>query len=71
METKEERNYPYLVISIIYFLMYMLISQTNIHAIYSFFSSWLDRFVVAFTFLLISGLKSAPMPQALEGLPAC
>ena len=37
METKEERNYPYLVISIIYFLMYMLISQTNIHAIYSFF----------------------------------
>jgi hypothetical protein len=37
METKEERNYPYLTTSIIYFLIYMLISQTSIPSIYSFF----------------------------------
>ena len=37
METKEERVYPYLITSIIYFLMYMLISQTSIPSIYSFF----------------------------------
>lgn len=37
MHTKEERNYPFLVICIIYFLMYMLISQTQIPAIYSIF----------------------------------
>ena len=37
METKEERNYPYVVTAIIYFLMYMLILQTAVPAIYSFF----------------------------------
>lgn len=37
METKEERNYPYIVTAVIYFLMYMLILQTAVPSIYSFF----------------------------------
>jgi len=37
METKEERGYPYIVTAIIYFLMYMLILQTSVPSIYSFF----------------------------------
>jgi len=37
MESREERVYPYLVISIIYFLIYLLIKKTNIPDIYSFF----------------------------------
>jgi hypothetical protein len=37
MEAKEERGYPYIVTAIIYFLMYMLILQTSVPSIYSFF----------------------------------
>jgi hypothetical protein len=37
MHTKEERNYPFLVICIIYFLMFQLFSQTQIPDVYSSF----------------------------------
>lgn len=37
METKEERMYPYLSITIIYYLTYTLFTNTKIPAIYSFY----------------------------------
>lgn len=37
MESKEERMYPYLVVTIMYFIIYLMISQTAIPSIYSFF----------------------------------
>ncbi len=37
MPTKEERTFPYLVMSVIYFVMYMMLSQSALPSIYSFF----------------------------------
>ena len=37
METREERMYPYLSITIIYYLTYTLFTNTNIPAIYSYY----------------------------------
>lgn len=37
MQTKEERMYPYLSITIIYYLTYILFTNTSIPAIYSFY----------------------------------
>ena len=37
METKEERVYPYLSMTIIYFLAYLLFSKLQIPVVYSFF----------------------------------
>jgi hypothetical protein len=37
MKTKEERIYPYLSLTIIYFLLYILFSKTELHPIFSFF----------------------------------
>jgi hypothetical protein len=37
MRTKEERLYPYLSLTVIYFLLYLLISKTDLHPIFSFF----------------------------------
>jgi hypothetical protein len=37
MKTKEERLYPYLSLTIIYFLLYLLISKTGLPPIFSFF----------------------------------
>ncbi len=37
MKTKEERLYPYLSLTLIYFLLYLLISNTGLHPVFSFF----------------------------------
>jgi hypothetical protein len=37
MKTKEERLYPYLSLTIIYFLLYLLISKTGLHPVFGFF----------------------------------
>jgi hypothetical protein len=37
MKTKEERQYPYLSLTLIYFLLYILFSKTELHPIFSFF----------------------------------
>jgi hypothetical protein len=37
MKTKEERLYPYLSLTIIYFLLFLLISKTGLHPVFSFF----------------------------------
>ncbi len=37
MKTNEERNYPYLVTALIYFGLYLLLSKTVLHPIYSVF----------------------------------
>jgi hypothetical protein len=37
MKTKEERQFPYLSLTIIYFLLYFLFAKTELHPIFSFF----------------------------------
>lgn len=37
MRTKEERIYPYLSLTVIYFLLYVLFSKTGLHPVFSFF----------------------------------
>ena len=37
MNTREERVYPYLTLTIIYFLQYFLISKTGLQPVFSFF----------------------------------
>jgi hypothetical protein len=36
MRTKEERLYPYLSLTVIYFLLYLLITNTGLHPVFSF-----------------------------------
>jgi hypothetical protein len=52
MKTKEERQYPYLSLTLIYFLLYILFSRTELHPVFSFFL--LSTTIIALTVFFVN-----------------